>query len=195
MATSRHTAQHRHAHPKHLRFARQHLASIKVYLFRNAVSHIAVATGSPVFFTKPSFTQAFVLSKHLQNQLLPFRQGYWSIYWSTYWSIYWVIYWVIFAYGVAHKSLLHSRLTISRVTVSTTLKTPNSLTLRKLHSTTPAASRLTVAGCRVLPDGYGKRGHTLYDWNSSDNFTINSRHNPENAINHRQNIADSRQSH
>lgn len=178
MAASRHTAQHRHAPPKHLRIARQHLVSIKVYFFRNAVSHIAVVTGSPVFFTKPSYTQAFILSKHLQNQLLPFRQGYWSIYW--------VICWVIFAYGVAHKSLFHNRLTISRVTVSTTLKTPNSLTLRQLHSTTPR---------RVLPDGYGKRGHTLYDWNSSDNFTINSRHNPENVINHRQNIADSRQSH
>lgn len=91
MAASRHTAQHRHAHPKHLRIARQHLASIKVYFFRNAVSHIAVVTGSPVFSTKPSFTQAFVLSKHLQNQILPFRQVYWAIYWATYWSIYWVI--------------------------------------------------------------------------------------------------------
>ena len=176
MAASRHTAQH--------------LASIKVYFFRNAVSHIAVVTGSPVFFTKPSYTQAFVLSKHLQNQLLPFRQVYWSTYWSIYWVIYWAICWVIcwsiFTMGVAHKSLPHNRLTISRVTVSTTLKTPNSLTLRKLHSTTPR---------RVQPDGYGKRGHTLYDWNSSDNFTISRRHNPENVINHRQNNTDSRQSH
>ena len=87
MAASRHTAQHRHAHPKHLRIARQHLASIKVYFFRNAVSHIAAVTGSPVFFTKPSYTQAFVLSKHLHNQFLPFGQ----FYWSTYWSIYLVI--------------------------------------------------------------------------------------------------------
>lgn len=49
--------------------------------------------------------------------------------------------------GVAHKSLFHSRLTISRVTVSTTLKTPNSLTFCQLRSTTNvAASRLTVTG-------------------------------------------------
>ena len=38
--------------------------------------------------------------------------------------------------GVAHNSLLHNRLTISRVTVSTTLKTPNSLTFCQLRSTT-----------------------------------------------------------
>ena len=38
--------------------------------------------------------------------------------------------------GVARNSLFHSRLTISRVTVFTTLKIPNLLTLRKLHSTT-----------------------------------------------------------
>lgn len=38
--------------------------------------------------------------------------------------------------GVAHKSLLHNRLTISRITVSTTLKTPNSLTFCQLRSTT-----------------------------------------------------------
>ena len=87
--------------------------------------------------------------------------------------------------GVARNSLLHSRLTISRVTVSTTLKTPNSLTFCQLRSTT---------NC-ILPDGYRKRVHTLYDWNSSDNFTISRQHNPENVINHRQNNADSRQSH
>ena len=73
--------------------------------------------------------------------------------------------------GVAHKSLLHNRLTISRVSVSTTLKTPNSLTFCQLRSTT---------NC-VLPDGCRKRVHTLYDWNSSDNFTISRRHNPENV--------------
>ena len=38
--------------------------------------------------------------------------------------------------GVAHKSLFHNRLTISRVSVSTTLKTPNSLTFCQLRSTT-----------------------------------------------------------
>lgn len=53
--------------------------------------------------------------------------------------------------GVAHKSLFHSRLTISRVTVSTTLKTPNSLTFCQLRSTTNvAASRLTVTGSGFL---------------------------------------------
>ncbi len=78
--------------------------------------------------------------------------------------------------GVAHKSLFHNRLTIFRVTVSITLKTPNSLTFRQLRSTTNG---------RVPPDGYRKRVHTLYDWNSSDNFTISRRHNPENVINHR----------
>ena len=38
--------------------------------------------------------------------------------------------------GVAHKSLFHNRLTISRVSVSTTMKTPNSLTFCQLRSTT-----------------------------------------------------------
>ena len=136
MAASRHTAQHRHAHPKHLRIARQHLASIKVYFFRNAVSHIAVVTGSPVFFHKAFLylgictQQTFAKSApavpsrllvhllvHLLGHLLGLLLG-------------------LFTMGVVHKSLLHNRLTISRVSVSTTLKTPNLLTFRQLRSTT-----------------------------------------------------------
>ena len=140
MAASRHIAQHRHAPPKHLRIARQHLASIKVYFFRNAVSHIAVVTGSPVF------SQSLPILRHLSSANIckissclsvkfigpligPFigpltgsrtgsRTG------------------PFYTMGVAHKSLFHSRLAISRVTVSTTLKTPNSLTFCQLRSTT-----------------------------------------------------------
>ena len=38
-------------------------------------------TGKSSIFTKYSNTQAFVFSKHLQNQLLPIGQVYWSTYW------------------------------------------------------------------------------------------------------------------
>ena len=37
--------------------------------------------GNASLFTKLSNTQAFVLSKHLQNQFLSFGQFYWVIYW------------------------------------------------------------------------------------------------------------------
>ena len=132
MAASRHTAQHRHAHPKHLRIARQHLASIKVYFFRNAVSHIAVVTGSPVF------SQSLPIPRHLYSANICKISSFLSVKFigPLTGSLTGSLTGPFYTMGVAHKSLFHNRLTISRVSVSTTLKTPNSLTFCQLRSTT-----------------------------------------------------------
>ena len=65
-------------------------------LFEECNLAFSRSSGKTSLFTKLSNTQAFVLSKHLQNQPLPIGQVYWSTYWSIYWSIYWSTYWVIF---------------------------------------------------------------------------------------------------
>ncbi len=128
MAASRHTAQHRHAHPKHLRIDLQHLASIKVYFFRNAVSHIAVVTGSPVF------SQSLPIPRHLYSANICKISSFLSVKFIG--PLTGSLTGPFYTMGVAHKSLFHNRLTISRVSVSTTLKTPNSLTFCQLRSTT-----------------------------------------------------------
>ena len=144
MAASRHIAQHRHAPPKHLRIARQHLASIKVYFFRNAVSHIAVVTGSPVF------SQSLPILRHLSSANICKISSCLSVKFIGPFTGPLIGPFIgpltgsragsrtgpFYTMGVAHKSLFHHRLTISRVSVSTTLKTPNSLTFCQLRSTT-----------------------------------------------------------
>lgn len=56
-------------------------------LFEECNLAFSRSSGKTSLFTKPSYTQAFVLSKHLQNQAPYFGQVYWSTYWATYWVI------------------------------------------------------------------------------------------------------------